>query len=151
MVHYLTREKLEEIKEELELFKGEKRRDVADRLKKAKELGDLSENSEYMEAREEQQWVERRIQELDDTVRNSEVIKMSTGSEIIQIGCTFTAKKGEKSSQLTMGGVDETDPEAGKISNESPMGAAFLEKKVGDKVVFETPGGKNTYIIESIN
>lgn len=151
MVHYLTKEKLKEIKNELELFKGEKRRDVADRLKKAKELGDLSENSEYMEAREEQQWVERRIQELDDTIRNSEVIKMNSGSETIQLGCTFTAKKGDKAIQLTMVGVDETDPENGKISNASPMGVAFLNKCVGDKVVFETPVGKTTYIIESIH
>jgi len=151
MVHYVTKQKLEDLKKELELFKGEKRRDVADRLKRAKELGDLSENSEYMEAREEQQWVERRIQELEDTLRNSEIIKMTSGGKSIRLGSTFTAKKGENPIQLTITGIDETDPETGKISNESPMGQAFLNKEVGDKVVIDTPSGKSTYVIQSID
>ena len=151
MVHYLTKKKLAELEEELQDYKTEKRKDVAERLKKAKELGDLSENSEYMEAREEQERVERHIQRLEETIRNCELIKMTKGSDVICLGSTFTAEKGDSKMELTIVGVDETNPEEGFISNESPMGQAFLGKAVGDTVKIETPAGKSTYKIKKIS
>src|SRR5262245_27403708 len=134
MDHYLTAKKLEELKAELEQYKTVRRLEVAERLKRAKELGDLSENSEYFEAREEQQFVESHIFELEDTIKNASVIKMTHGTKTVQIGTSFEAEKGGKKTRFTVVGADEVKPEAGLISNVSPLGQAFLGKKTGDTV-----------------
>lgn len=150
MEHYLTPKKLEELKAELEHFKSVRRLEVADRLKRAKELGDLSENSEYMEARDEQQFVESHILELENTIKNSSLIKMTHGTKTVQIGTSFEADKGSKSHRYTIVGADEAKPEAGLISNESPLGKAFLGKKLNDVVNVKTPGGEVSYKIKNI-
>jgi transcription elongation factor GreA len=150
MQHYLTAKKLEELKTELEDYRTSRRMEVADRLKRAKELGDLSENSEYMEARDEQQFVETHISELEDIIKNSQIITMTHGTKAVQIGTTFEAERGGKSFKFTVVGADEAKPASGLISNESPIGKAFLGRKIGDVVTIKAPVGDQKYTIASI-
>ena len=149
---YLTKEKLIELKAELLNLKTKKRLDVAERLKRAKELGDLSENSEYFEAREEQSRVEGRILELDEMLRNAEVFEKRHGvnNGNIQVGSTVIAEKNGQKMNFEIVGSNEANPEKGIISNESPIGKAFLDKKPGDIVSVNTPKGKMEYKIISI-
>ncbi len=149
MEHYLTPERLEELKKELNELKTTKRSEVAERLKRAKELGDLSENSEYMEAREEQAQVETRIVEVEDMIKNASLIKQSGGSKV-QVGSTIEVEKDGKRATYSIVGPNETDPISGKISNESPMGRAFLGKSVGDTAKIKTPGGEAIYKLVSV-
>lgn len=154
MTYYLTPERFEELKKELETLKGDKRADVAERLKRAKEFGDLSENSEYVEAREEQSWVEARIYELEEMLKQATMIQKGKGGDEVAIGSTVTADrikdkvKEEKTFMIV--GSDESKPEENKISNESPLGAAFLGKKVGDTLELKAPNGSVTYKITRI-
>ena len=144
---YLTKERLEELKEELADLKTRRRIEVGERLKKAKELGDLSENSEYFEAREEQAQVETRIGELEDMIKNAEIIEKTHAGATVSIGATIEVEKNGQRRKFTIVGSNETRPETGLISNESPLGRAFLGKKTGDKVSINTPGGKTEYTI----
>ena len=150
--YYLTKERAEELKQELETLKSQKRLEVADRLKQAKEFGDLSENSEYSEAREEQSRVETRISELEDVLKKVVLIKneKSAGTDSVFIGSTVTVKKNGQTRAYRIVGSNEAKPEEGKISNESPLGLAFLDKKVGESVTVKTPGGQSDYQIMKI-
>lgn len=151
MDYYLTAERLEEFKKELEELKTTARIEVAKRLKRAKEFGDLSENSEYIEAREEQNQIERRIFELEQMVKNAVIIKKPEGrKETIQIGSTIEVEKDGQNRKFTIVGSNEARPEAGLISNESPLGKAFLDKKAGDIVKVKVPIGEVTYKIVKI-
>ncbi len=148
---YLTKERLEEFKAELENLKNIRRNEVAQRLKQAKEYGDLSENSEYAEARDEQANVETRIFELEDLLKDAVVIEKNGASNgTIEVGSVITIKKGDKTSVYTLVGKYEAKPEEGKISDESPLGKAFLKHKVGDKIPVTTPAGVMTYEILKI-
>jgi transcription elongation factor GreA len=147
---YLTKERLEEFKVELEELKNIKRNEVAQRLKQAKEYGDLSENSEYAEAREEQANVEGRIFELEELVKSAVIIEKTESHETVQVGSVITIKKGEKTSVYTIVGMYEAKPEEGRISDESPLGKAFMKHKVGDKIDVTTPAGKMAYEILKI-
>jgi transcription elongation factor GreA len=147
---YVTKERLEEFKAELEELKNTRRNEVAQRLRQAKEYGDLSENSEYAEAREEQGNVETRIFELEDLLKDAVVIEKTEDNGVIQIGSVVTIKKGVKTSVYTIVGKHEAKPEEGKISDESPLGKAFLKHKVGDKVNVTTPAGIVSYEILKI-
>lgn len=148
---YLTKEKLEELKKELEDLKTRRRIEVGERLKKAKELGDLSENSEYFEAREEQVQVETRIGELEDIVKSVEIIEKAPFTNVVSIGSTVEVGKDGQSQKFTIVGSNEADPATGFISNESPMGSAFLGKKAGERILVPTPKGKVEYTILSIS
>ncbi|OGY97226.1 MAG: transcription elongation factor GreA [Candidatus Liptonbacteria bacterium GWC1_60_9] len=147
---YVTKERLEELQKELETLKTEKQIEVAERLKRAKEFGDLSENSEYSEAKEEQAQVAGRVFELENMIKNVAIIKKAAGKETVQIGSTFTVKKDGREFRYTLVGSEEAHPAEGKISNESPLGRAFLDKKAGASVMVETPGGKVEYLLVSI-
>ncbi|MDP2735577.1 MAG: transcription elongation factor GreA [bacterium] len=147
---YMTKERLLELQQELEKLKTEKQIEVAERLKRAKEFGDLSENSEYSEAKEEQMQVAGRIFELENMTKNVVLIKKAASKEAVQIGSTFTLKKGDKEFRYTLVGSEEANPSLGMISNESPLGRAFLDKKAGDVVAVETPSGKMEYLLVSI-
>lgn len=149
MEYHLSPEKLEELKKELEVLKNQKRAEVAERLKRAKELGDLSENAEYMEAREEQTQVETRIFELEDMIKNAILITQVKGDKV-QIGSEIEVEKGGQRMKFKIVGHNETDPSGGKISNESPLGSAFVNKSKGDSVKVKTPAGEVTYKIVSI-
>lgn len=147
---YLTLEKLDELKKELEYLKGPKRMEVAERLGRAKELGDLSENSEYQEAREEQNQVETKIGELESLLKQAVLIEKSSSRDAVSIGSTVHVKRDGKTLKFTIVGSNESRPEDGLISNESPLGRSFLNKKVGDVTNVETPSGKFKYEIMNI-
>ncbi len=149
--YYLTPERLKELKAELEILKAVRRIEVAERLKRAKELGDLSENSEYIEAREEQGQVEGRIFELEEMVKNATLIKKSGSRDVVRIGSTVKAEKDGKSFSFTIVGSNEARPESGFISNESPLGRVFLDRKVGDEVTVQAPAGSMVYKITDID
>lgn len=139
---YFTKEKLESLKTELNKLKTEKRLEIADRLKRAKELGDLSENSEYFEAKEEQSQLENRIFELEEMLKNVEIIEKGPVTDVVQIGSTIEVKKGDQKMRFTIVGSSEAKPEVGLISNESPLGRAFLGKKINNEVKINLPNGK---------
>lgn len=147
-IQYLTSEKLAELKKELEYLKTDRRKEVAEHLEYAKKLGDLSENAEYHQAREEQAEVEDRIGRLDQLLKNA-VIAEANGSETVTIGSTVRIeKKGDNKSLLyTIVGSEEADMSNGKISNLSPLGSSLLGRKQGDTVNVTTPKGTTTYTI----
>lgn len=147
----LTAAGLQKLQDELETLKTTGRRDVAVRLKTAIEFGDLSENAEYDEAKNQQAFIEARISELEEQLKNVEVVEESkTGA--IQIGSSVTLKiKGDKEAhEFTIVGSTEADSLVHKISNESPVGAAILGKKKGDKVTVNAPGGKFEYEVIAV-
>ena len=150
MKYYLTTERLRELEAELERLKKDARADIADRLRRAKEYGDLSENSEYIDAKEAQAKLESEIFELEETIRNAVIIKKTKGKAQVEIGSTIEAHKNGKTHKFTIIGSEEANPEANLISNESPLGRAFLGKKPGEAVEVETPGGKTKYKIVKI-
>jgi transcription elongation factor GreA len=150
MDYYLTPERLEELKKELNELKTVRRAEVAERLQRAKELGDLSENIEYQEAREEQSQIENRIAELEEIVRQAALISKSSQQEVAEIGSVVIAAKNGDKIKFTIVGSNEADPTEGKISNESPLGKAFLGHKAGDSITVKTPGGEAVYKIIGI-
>jgi transcription elongation factor GreA len=147
---YLSKERFDELTAELADLKTAKRIEIAQRLKTAKEYGDLSENSEYAEAREEQASVETRIAELEDLLKNVELVTKTKGHDVVQVGSTIVAKKAGKETTYTIVGSYEADPMSGKISDESPLGKAFMKHKAGDKVQVAAPAGTVTYEIIKI-
>jgi transcription elongation factor GreA len=147
---YLSKEGLEHLKVELEELKTTRRTEIAELLKRAKEFGDLSENAEYAEARETQAQVEQRIAELEALVKYAVVIEKGAGiGGIAVVGSTVTLRqeKTKKEVKYTIVGSNEADPANGMISNESPLGKAFLGHKEGDVVTIKTPGGSTAYEI----
>ncbi len=147
---YVSKERLEELRAELENLKNKKRIEVAERLKTAKEYGDLSENAEYSEARDEQAIVEGRIAELEELMKNAVTIMKASGGDTVRVGSTIEVKKGGKSMKYMLVGTYEANPEEAKISDESPMGKAFLGRKLGDTVAVVTPVGIVKYEIIKI-
>lgn len=150
MEFHLTKERLEELKVELENAKREGRNDIAERLKRAKEFGDLSENAEYSEAKEAQTKLESHIVELENIIRNAVIIKKVHGKKTVDLGATVRVEKDKKKFEYTIVGSNEASPEKLLISNESPLGAAFMGKKEGDIVEVETPKGIAKYKILEI-
>ncbi|MBN2197698.1 transcription elongation factor GreA [Candidatus Wolfebacteria bacterium] len=150
MTYHFTKEGFEKLKKELEFLKTEGRKDIAERLKKAKEYGDLSENAEYSDAKDAQAKLESRIFELKEIIRDSVLIKKSAQKDIVSIGATIEVQKGSKSFKYTIVGSREAKPEEYLISNESPLGQAFLGKRVGEIVKIETPNGEVKYKILKI-
>lgn len=138
----LTNEGLSKLKDELEHLKNEKRPQVSDRIKSAKELGDLSENAEYQEAKEEQSFVEGRILELEHLIKTSSVVEKIKNNGKVQVGCQVKIDKDGQIMSFTIVGSTEADPAQGKISLESPFGDALMGKVVGDEVEIDLPSGK---------
>lgn len=148
---YLTKEGNEKLKDELERLLNVERKKIAEKIKTAKEYGDLSENSEYSDAKEQQSFVEGRILELEHILKNSEIIDdKNLNCDLVGIGCTvhLVAEKGELKYRIV--GSAEADPEKGYISNESPIGQALLGKKKGDEVEVQVPAGKMKYKIKKV-
>ncbi len=150
MKHYLTKEGLEKLQAELQKLKREERVEVAEQLKRAKEYGDLSENSEYADAKEAQAKLESRIFELEEIIRGAVLIKKSQQKNVVNVGSTIEVQKGVKTFKYTIVGSREAKPEANLISNESPLGKAFLDRRVGEAVEIDTPNGKAKYKITGI-
>ena len=149
MPQYLSQEGLEQHKQELEELKL-KRQEIAKRIEEAKALGDLSENQEYSSAREAQAFNEGKILELEQLLRDVVVIDKNRRSSIVHIGSTIEVRANGKTQQFMIVGSEEASPKDGKISNESPLGKAFLGHKASETVEVETPGGKVSYKIVSV-
>lgn len=149
-MYYLSFEKLEELKKELAELKTTKRMEIAERLKRAKEFGDLSENAEYIEAREEQERVESRIYELEDIIKNAVIIKKQKNRGVVDIGSTVEVEKNGERRRFVIVGSKEAKPEDGLISNESLLGAMLIGKKVGSEFTLKTPAGESRYKIVKI-
>jgi transcription elongation factor GreA len=150
---YLTKEKFDQLNNELKDLKTVKRKEVAESLDYARGLGDLSENAEYHEARELQANIEDRISKLESMLKNATIMSgEASHGEHVHIGSSVTVEKqGEKGpKKFKIVGSEETDMAQGKLSNRSPLGSAILGKKVGESFSFVSPGGTMTYKIISI-
>ncbi len=151
----VTKEGLKKLKDELEHLKTVRRAEVAQRLREAISYGDLSENSEYEEAKNEQAFVEGRILELEGKIKNAKIIsegKISKHKEV-EIGCTVMLQNltdGDEAERYTIVGSTEADPLDHKISNESPIGKAVLGRLKGDKVEIQSPSGIIEYEIVAV-
>src|ERR1035437_1762867 len=145
---YLTKKKYEELVAELKDFKNVKRKEVAEALDYARDLGDLSENAEYHEARTRQADIEERIAKLEEILKNTIVVEEKHGDYAV-IGSTVVVEKkdGSKKMTLMIVGSAESDLASGKISNRSPIGAAVLGKKKGESFSFNSPSGKMEYLV----
>ncbi len=148
-IHYLSKESLEALKKEYEDVKYVQIPAVANKINEAKQQGDLSENAEYHQAKEEMAWAQGRLLELENIIGNAQIIEKSK-SDKIGLGNTVVVEvnKIEKTYQIV--GAQEADPINGKISNESPLGNAFLGHKAGDKVEVRTPAGLQNYEIKEV-
>lgn len=151
----VTKEGLDKLKEELNYLKTVKRKEVAGRIKEAISYGDLSENSEYEESKNEQAFVEGRILELEEKVKHAKIITEQHKTKTVQIGSTVhvlnITKNKEEPEMFTIVGSTENDPFEGKISNESPVGSALLDKEKGDVVKVMVPAGNVEYKIVKID
>ncbi len=146
----LTKDGVAELEQELAALVAE-RGPVAERIKSARELGDLSENAEYQTAREEHDKLEGRISEIEHILRNAQLITKPRSGAKVQIGSTVKLKGNGKTKEFQVVGTVEADPLNGKISDESPIGQALLGKKLGESVDIVTPAETSTYKITEIN
>jgi transcription elongation factor GreA len=150
---YLTKIGLEELRSEYEELTKTKRPDVLERVSQARSMGDLSENAEYVAAREELSFIDGRIEELEELIKQAVLIQEShnKGGNIVKLGSTVTVTIKGKKEVFTVVGEWEADPHEKKISHESPLGKALIGKKVGEKVEVEAPAGTIVYTIASVN
>lgn len=148
---YLTQEKYDSLKEELESLKTDKRKEIAEALEYAKSLGDLSENQEYQEARNNQAVVEDRINRLEAILKNASIVSTHDTSTVTVGSVVTLAKESDKSKRTyTLVGSEEANASEGKISVRSPLGSAALGKAKGESFSFETPGGMMSYKVIDI-
>ena len=154
MVHFLTLEGKKQLEEKLNYYKTVRRVEVSKKIGIAREFGDLSENSEYDAAKEEQAQIEAEIREMEDILLTCQIINKQEGtSDTVQIGSTVELYDEEFDEELKYKilGSTESDPSKGVISNISPVGSALLGKKKGDTIKVKTDGGEIAYKILSIN
>lgn len=146
----LTKAGVDELQKELDELVGQ-RSVVAEKIKTAREFGDLAENAEYQTARQDQEKLEARISEVEHILNNVEVIKKPKGDSKVHLGSIVKLKGDGKAKEFQVVGTVEADPLSGKISDESPIGQALLGKQVGDKVEIKTPADTTTYKITDIS
>ena len=151
MITWLTEEGLKKIQEELEERRTMTRQEIARAIKEAKEQGDLSENAEYSSARQRQGENETRITELEILIKNARVAEKKAGSTSVQLGSKVSVRTGKNVMQFSIVGTNEADPTQGKISDQSPMGRAFMGKEKGNEAIVETPAGKTKFEILEID
>ena len=149
---YLTTAGSVRLRAELEELKGPQRDAIAHRLRAAIQMGDLSENADYHKAKEDQGFLEGRIQELEYLLKNAIIVEeQKAGCEVVAIGCQVTIQEGDYEPEIyLLVGAKEADPRGGRISNESPIGRALMGKNVGDVVSVEAPAGAITLKILKI-
>jgi len=148
---YLSKEKHEELKKELDFLKGDGRKKIAEQLKVAKSFGDLSENAEYHEARNEQGKMESRIIQLEELLKDVEIVKHHK-SDVVEVGTSVTVLKDKETKTFEIVGSEEADMASGKISLGSPLGKSMMGKKKGEEFEFEAPSGKKfTYKVQKID
>lgn len=146
---YLTQEGLEKLQKEFDHLVSARRKEVAEKLQKARELGDISENAAYDTARDEQSFVEGRIAELESVLKRVEIVVEGKASKVI-VGSTVRVHLDGDEQEFQIVGAPEANPTSGKISHESPLGQALLGKKAGEKVTVEAPVGKLSYHVLEI-
>lgn len=146
---YLTEDGVRKLQEELAELTGKGRKEIAKALKDAKELGDLSENAGWDDAKERQVFIEGRIAEIDSILKQAKIIKKTTGG-IVDIGSTVHVELEDGKQEFRIVGSTEADPSKGLISNESPIGQALIGCKPGDEVEIEVPAGTITYKIVKV-
>lgn len=145
----VTEEGLKKLQDELHTLKTVRRRNVAEALQRAKEQGDLSENAEYVEAKEAQAALEQRVLEVEAALKNVELIRKNLDGTV-KVGDTITIQWNGTEKTYTIVGANEADPASGKISNESPVGIALLGKRPGEAVSIRTPAGQKDARIVSV-
>lgn len=150
MEKYITAEGLEKLKKELIFLKETKRKEIAERLEKCLAFGDLTENSEYHETKEAQGFVEGRILELEDIIKNAVIVSEESKNKFAQVGSTVLVKAGDATQEFKIVGVEEANPLQGKISIDSPLGKALVNQPKGVMVEINTPSGKVHYKIVKI-
>ncbi len=150
MEKYITAEGLEKLKKELTYLKETKRREIAERLEKCISFGDLTENSEYHETKEAQGFLEGRILELEDLIKEAVIVSEEAKNQFAQVGSTVLVKAGDTTEEFKIVGVEEANPLEGKISIDSPLGKALINQPKGVIVQINTPGGKMQYKIVKI-
>ena len=147
---YLTAEGEKKLKAELAELTGPRREELSKRLRSAIQMGDLSENADYHKAKEDQAFLEGRIQEIEAVLRMAVIVE-KTNSDVVTVSSSVTVQEeGFEPETYDLVGAKEADPRNGKISNESPIGKALMDHKVGDTVEAETPGGKIKFKILKI-
>lgn len=150
---YISKDGLKKLKEEMNEITTVKKREVANRIKTAKEFGDLSENSEYDDAKNEQAFLEGRISEIEHIIKNAKIIEevACTTKDEVCVGHTVTVELESGEAKFRIVGSYEADPEMGLISNESPIGEALLGKKKGEEISVKVPAGEMRYKIKKIS
>ena len=149
---YLTKDGLEKLNTEFEKLSINGRKEIADLIKQAKEYGDLSENSEYADAKDKQAFTEGRIAELEHILKNAELIdEKHTNCACVSVGCTVNVELESGELEYRIVGSYEADPEKGWISNESPLGQALLGRKPGEEIEVVAPAGMIKYKVKKIN
>ena len=148
---YISEDGLAKLRAELEELINVRRQEIAQRIHDAKEHGDLAENAEYEDAKNEQAFVEGQIQRLEALIKNATIIDENHSTDHVQIGSTVSVESGDGKEHFTIVGSAEAKPAEGRISNESPVGRALLGKKKGEKVVVKVPAGDFTYKIVGIS
>ena len=143
---YLTKEGLAELQAELDNLKTTKRKEVANALKEAKEFGDLSENTDWDDAKSRQLFIEGRISELDNILKHAKVIEKSNTSSVV-VGSTVEVELENDHHTFRIVGSTEANPDKGKISDESPIGKALMGKKIGEHAEVQIPAGSITPVI----
>ncbi len=147
---YLTPEGLRKLKEELKYLKEVKRKEIADRLEKCISFGDLAENSEYHETKEEQGFMEGRILELEELINDAIIMPGNVSKNVAQVGSTILVSNGAQKEKFKIVGSEEANPIEYKISADSPLGRAFVNQPKGVTVLVETPQGRVKYKILKI-
>lgn len=148
----LSKEYLEKLEDELEYLKTKKRPEIAEKIKIARSFGDLSENADYDEAKNEQGEIESRIAKVEDMIRNAKTIEVNENSDEVGVGNTVTLYDEEFDEDLEykIVGTAESNPLEGYISNESPVGEAIIGRKINDRVEVDAPNGKMYFVIKNI-
>lgn len=148
----ITPEGLEELRAEIDELEGSGRQRMSDRIKAARELGDLKENAEYHIAKDDQAHLETKIKRLRDKLRNADVVEVDAGSDTFAFGRTAEVldESTGKSHTWTLVGSTESDISAGRVSAESPIGRALRDSSVGEQITVETPGGQKALRIEKL-
>lgn len=148
---YITKDGLSKLREEYEELTSVKRPDVLSRVSQARSLGDLSENAEYVAAKEDLSFIDGRIDELEELLKQAILISESHQNHMVKLGSQVTLHAQGKKVLYTVVGEWEADPTEKKISHKSPLGVALMGKRVGEKIEVEAPAGKILYTIKSIN
>jgi transcription elongation factor GreA len=148
---FVTKEGLEKLQAELKDLTERGRQEIATRIKEAKEYGDLSENSEYLSAKEQQSFIEGRISELKTMIKQADIIEGGKQKNHVAVGSTVVVEINGGEGQFTIVGSAEADPDQGRISNESPLGRALLNRKIGEKIEVDAPAGTVVYTIKAVH